>query len=364
MVRVLQMVGVLQKGGMETFIMDVYKNIDRSKVQFDFVVHGNEVHDFEPEILELGGKVYHISRKTEGFFKHYMDLFHVVKNNGYKIIVRSTENAISAMDLLAAKAGGAKHLISHSHNGMGKSKKAIITNYLGRPLINRISTEKYACSNVAGKWLYGNKKFEVINNGRDLKVFTFDENVRKKTRAEMGISQDTFVVVSIARFNKQKNHKRIISIFNELQNTRKDSLLLLVGRGELETEIREEANRLQIRDKVYFAGVRNDVSELLQASDALLMPSFYEGLPLTIVEAQATGLPCFLSDTITDEVVLSDCVFFKSLNDDDKVWVQEILEKSSLEKRYPRTQDIKKAGYDIYEIAKKLEEHYLQISAQ
>ena len=363
MIRVVQMVGILQKAGMETFLMDVYRNIDRNKVQFDFIVHGQEVHEFEHEIEAMGGKVHHIARKTEGFFKHYADLRRVVKENNYKIIVRGTENAISALDLLAAKAGGARHLIAHSHNGLVISKKSKITNMIGRPLINMISTEKYACSTEAGKWLFGNGKFEIINNGRDLNVFTFDRQVRENTRVSLALAEDDFAVVSVARFFPQKNHRRIISIFAELKNQNPKAKLLLAGTGPLENEIRSLCTEMKVEDSVLFLGVRSDVSEILQASDAFLMPSLYEGLPLTVVEAQATGLPCFLSDTITREVDISDCVKFISLDQDDQHWAEKVNKASkNTEKRGPRTADCRKAGFDIVQTAKMLEQHYLELS--
>lgn len=359
MVRILQMVGVMHRAGMETYIMDVYRNLDRNKVQFDFNIQAAEVGEYGPEIEALGGKIYRITRYSGGLIKHFRDVYRVVKDNHYNIVIKETQNAFCVYDLIVAKLAGAKHLIAHSHNGTVTKASRRFVNYIHRPLLNLVCTERFACSDVAGRWLFGNKPYKIIKNGRNLKEFSYHAEVRDRKREELKLA-DKFVVLHVGRFEIQKNHKKIIDIFEKVLDRRQDAILLLVGKGPLEESIKEYVSNKKLNEAVHFLGVRTDISEIMQASDIFVLPSFWEGLPLTGIEAQATGLPCFVSDKVSEELGITDLVRYISLDTSNDEWAECICEGKAKD-RIPMTDACRAAGYDMVEVAKSLEEYYLSL---
>lgn len=363
-VRILHTVGIMNRGGIENMIMQLYRNIDRSKIQFDFVVHNPQVADFDDEIRAMGGKIYYAPRYTVTnhiqYKKWWNDFFKF--NKEYKIIHGHIYSVASIYLKIARKYGLVT--ISHSHStSSGKGIKAMVQNLLQRNLRN-IPDYLFSCSNASGEWLYGRdcekrENYILLNNAIDTEKYSFNEQIREAVRLDFGLT-DKFVIGHIGRFVELKNHRYLLEIFKKLLKENENSMLLLVGDGVMRKEIEDKAEELGIRDKVIMTGVRTDVNELLQAMDCFVFPSVYEGLPVTVIEAQASGLPCFISDTITDEVRVTELVKMMSINQNPERWAKEILKSSVNFKRYNTKQQIADSGYDIYTTAKWLLDFYLK----
>lgn len=359
---VAQIMGKWFGGGVEAVIMNYYRNIDRSKVQFDFICDEDSTNIPYDEIKKLGGRVI-ICPPYQKIFEYERFLIDLFKKNKYKI-VHSNINTLSIFPLRAAKKAGVPIRIAHSHSTTNKKewKKNLMKQAL-RPFSKKYATDYFACSELAGRWLFGDKTFEqgkvtIINNAIDLDKFKYDEKIRKDKRKELGIKDDTLVIGHIGRFVAQKNHIFLIDIFNELHKKEKDSILLLIGQGPLMNEIKQKVEVLGISDSVRFLGQRDDVSELYQAFDVFLLPSLYEGLPVVGVEAQATGLLCELSSDMTNETKVLDTTRFMSLDDTAEEWATIILDDYSMFKRKDTTSEITKNNFNIRMEAKKIEEKY------
>lgn len=366
LIRVLHVLATMDMGGIENFLMNIYRNIDREKIQFDFVINDRKKVDiFEKEIAKLGGRIYKIPAIVEkGHFTYIRALREILKKNNYKI-VHSHYNAISGIILNEARKCGIENRISHSHIALDKSFKykglsGIYKRY-SKSLINKNATLKFACSKEAGEWLYGDKKFQVINNGIIAKNYIFNNEVRRIKREELGIKEYEIIIGHIGRFQPQKNHKFIIDVFYELLKLDLNYKLILVGDGELKKSIEDKVKLLGVEDKVLFLGIRQDVNELLQVFDLFLFPSLYEGLPVAMIEVQASGLQSFISDTISKEVDL-ECNLIKvlSLNQTAKEWAYYI-DKNKIYKRENTVDKIKQAGYDSEENVKEIEKLYLRL---
>lgn len=356
MIRVLHVVGKMNMGGQEMFIMNLYRNIDRTKIQFDFVVHTEEKGDFEDEITAMGGRIYHIDRILKNPLKHMANIKKIVKEGQYKIIHRHTSSSLVGMDLRGAEQGGAVMRIAHSHNTQADKSNRTIHPLLMR-ILNKYKTHGLACSLQAGKFLFGNDDFVVVNNGIDIDKFRYNQNIRNKYRMELGI-EDKLVVGHIGRFVDQKNHKFLVNIFAKLLKKEPEAVLLLIGTGELMEETRKDVQKLGITDRVMFLGKRTDVENIMQAMDVFLFPSKFEGLPVTMVEVQASGLPCVISDVISDEAVMSDCVKKLSLNDNAEKWVEALLDRDSYNRdNYKISDELMK--FDIKNIAEEMTKLYL-----
>lgn len=361
-IRILHVLGALNRGGAETMIMNLYRNIDRSKVQFDFIIHTKNECDYNEEIKSLGGKIYSIPKyngKNHLEYKKKWNIF-FSEHPEYKIIhghVRST----ASIYLKIAKRYGLT-TIAHSHNtSSGKGITAIAKNIL-QYKIRYIADYLFACSLIAGEWLYGKKackqkNFYVIKNAIDTKEYVFNQQIRDRLRKEFNI-EDKFVIGHVGRFHEQKNHKFLIQVFYELQKEKENSVLLLVGDGALRTEIKQQIKKLGIESKVILAGVVSNVSDYMQVMDVFVFPSIFEGLPVTLVEAQAIGLDCIISDKITSEVCISTKITMLSLNDSISIWKNMIIKK---EKREYTNMDscIRKHGFEIGDTVKKLTLFYL-----
>jgi glycosyltransferase involved in cell wall biosynthesis len=362
-IRVLQVFAQMNRGGAETMIMHLYRHIDRNKIQFDFIVHTEEKCAFDDEIEQLGGRIYRIPRysgKNHFIYKRaWRDFF--IKYPEYKIIhghVRST----ASIYLGIAKRYGLI-TIAHSHNtSSGKGFSAIAKNILQHS-IRYTADYLFACSRLAGEWLFGEKacmseKFFILNNAIEAKKFIFNVNIRAKKRKEFQI-EDKFVIGHIGRFHTQKNHKFLIDIFEKVHDRNKNAVLLLIGDGELRNLIAKKVDALGLTGSVIFTGIRSDIPELLQAMDIFVFPSLYEGLPVTLVEAQAAGLKIIAADTITEEIKLTNLVDFVQLTDSTSYWAEKVLQYTYGYERTNAYSEICKAGYDVKENAKWLEEFYL-----
>lgn len=324
MIRILQCVNDMHRAGLETMLMNYYRNIDRTKIQFDFLTHRPYRSDYDDEIEKMGGKVYYAPRlypqNYPVYFKWMKNFFK--EHPEYKI-VHSHIDTMSYLPLLAAKKAGVPIRIAHSHNtSLDRDFKYLLKQYF-RLKINSVCTHRLACGEDAGKFLFGNRSFKVIPNAIDAEKFYFNEELRNKKREELGINSE-FVVGHVGRLSYQKNHKFLIEIFKELLKKEPKSLLLLVGVGEKEQEIRNQVENLGIDDKVRFLGNRSDVNELYQAMDVFVMPSFFEGIPVVGIEAQFAGLPCIFSDKVPEEVKFNKMTVFISLSSSINDWITSI----------------------------------------
>jgi len=348
MVRILHIFGQLNNGGAENMIMNMYRHIDREKFQFDFATHDPECGFFEEEILHLGGRVYRGMPKYRvyNYFAYqeaWKDFFAV---HPYEIIHIHTTNSAPAI-LRAAISQNIPIRICHAHSASEASFIRRMIVKCNQKSIRKNATALYGASDQASLFAFGVKS-KVIANGIDAKAFVYDPIRRQQIRKELCISNHTFVLGHVGRFCHAKNHVFLLQLVKKLSDVLPDIKLVLVGDGELFPKIKEQANVLQIMDKIEFLGMRSDISDILQAMDLFVFPSFYEGLPVSVVEAQASGLFCLLSDTITPQVAtISELTCFLPI-DQMEAWKQKILQinQASLirENTLPL---IMKSGFDI-----------------
>ena len=363
--RVAQIIGKWVGGGVESVVMNYYRYIDKTKIQFDFFI--DEDSTMEPpveEIENLGGKVYKIPSYTR-IIKYHKELKKLLKENNYKI-VHSHVNTLSVFPLFAAKCAKVPVRIAHSHSTTNKKewKKNIIKQIL-RPFSKLFATDYMCCSELAGRWLFGNKTYDqgkvyLLNNAIDLDKFKYDENVRKKKRKELEIKDDTLVIGHVGRFVDQKNHTFLIDIFNEVHKEKTDSILLLIGEGPLKEEIQNKVDRLNLTDSVKFLGQRTDVNELYQAMDVFVLPSLYEGLGMVLIEAQCSGLPCVVSTEVPNEVKLTDNIEFNCLKNKKNFWKKEIIKMYENNKNKRFKNNLNK--YDIFCECIRLKKYYINKS--
>lgn len=359
-IRVAQMMTDMNYGGVEMVVMNYYRHIDRSKVQFDFfALEGSSIPQRE-EIERLGGRIYIVPKYTH-LLQYEKEIIRLFQQNQYKI-VHSHMNALSVFSLWGAKQAGVPNRIAHNHStaGKGETKKNIIK-YALRPFAKCYPTELCACSKYAGEWLYGPKaKFRVFNNAIDLSRYTYDAQKADAVRRELGL-ENSLVIGHIGRFCYQKNHDFLIDIFHEIHIQRPDAVLLLIGEGELEQEVREKVSRLALDDCVKFMGHQNDTSKFYQAMDAFVLPSRYEGLGMVAIEAQACSLPVVCSTEVPEEVKILPTTKFIDLNDAHSKWVNTILDAVQHRERINTRDKIRKAGYDIEVEAQKLVDFYEEL---
>ncbi len=362
MKRVLCIVGGMNAGGAETFLMKVYRTLDTTKYQMDFAVGIAEKGYYDDEILERGGKIYHLPPKSKGPVKNFNAVRKIVKDNEYCCVLRTSQHALSALELLAARLGGAKVRVfrsSNSNTTTGTKKQALIHTLCGfmpKCFANvRLAPSTEAAEFMFGKGCVQSGKAHLLHNGVDLSVYRYDEDNRRKIRQELGISQDAPVLGHVGRLHRQKNHAFLLEVFQSVLQTRSDAVLVLVGKGELEDSIRAKAVELGIEKSVIFAGVRSDVPAVLSAMDVMVFPSLYEGMPNTVIEAQATGLPCVIADTITREANITGLVTYLPLSDPE-LWAKTALSGGTAQRKDTR-EDFVAQGYDIEGVA----EHFVRL---
>ena len=363
-IRVLHENVVMDMGGIENLLMNIYRNIDREKVQFDFMVHRDKDAYFDDEIRNLGGRIYKCSPFNPfKHFKYMSDINKVLKEHPeYNIIHAHSE--LNMWPLKSAKKYNIPIRISHSHSTREiKDLKWLFMEY-EKIFLKQQCTDLFACSIDAARWLYGEKavkqnKIKYIKNGIKVDDFEFHIDIRNRIRKELNL-ENNFVIGHVGRFMKEKNHKFMLDILKEIKKIKSNSVLIFVGNGELEDEIKNKARKMGITNEVRFLGVRSDVKYLMQAMDIFLFPSFYEGLGIVLIEAQALGLESVVSENIPDEAFITDLVHKVSLERDASYWAKKIIDIYNEKKnRKGRQEDIVKAGYDIVNTAKFLEEFYL-----
>lgn len=368
MTKILHVVSSLDGGGVENLLLNYYKNMDRSNIKFDFIVHGKRRGVLEPIFTEYNSDIYHIPSKHESLFKNLASIRKIIKNGDYDV-VHAHQGIMSVFPMYYAKKAGVNARIAHSH--LAHRDKSIFIKIINRILfffLKRYSNYWFACGLDAGRSLWGNKAVEngqimIMKNAIDIEKFIFNPTIRRKKRQELAI-EEKFVIGNVGRFTYQKNHQYLIKVFYELYKKNKDSILILVGDGELQNDIRNQVRDYGLTNVVRFLGVRNDVNELLQAMDVFLLPSRFEGLPVVLVEAQAAALKSFVSSTVTREIKCTDLLEYISLDKSPQYWAEKILEYKQGYRRENLSEIIKEKGYDVRLQAKKMEKFYHQIKSK
>jgi len=364
MIRVLEIVSGLDGGGVESMLLNYIYYFDKEKIQVDFAVHSQSVGKTEAEFEKLGCKIYRVTPKTVNFGKNIIDLYKLIKIGKYDV-VHSHFNIKGITHLITAWFCGVKIRIIHTHRAyvplLGKFK--YLSSIL-KFLCKVFATHWFACSSDAGIEMFGKKDFDngkvtVIKNAIEAKKFNFDNKVREKVRKEFGFEKK-FVVGMVARFHEQKNHLFLIDIFNEIININLNSVLLLVGDGELNQKIHEYVKDHNLQDVVFFTGIRSDVNELMQAMDVFVLPTQCEGLGIVLIESQAAGLKTYTSlEGVPKETKITDLIEYISLSKSPEYWANEILKSNNNYQRLSEIELIKASGYDISSQAKILEDIYL-----
>jgi len=359
-IRILQEVAGLGNGGMETFLMNVYRNIDRSKVQFDFVLsHDWKTNLYEEEIKALGGKIFYLREGYKQFFSFYKFLKH---HPEYKI-VHSHRGTFGAFYLLVAWIAGVKHRIVHSHTANADNRIKACAVAMLRPFLNLVSTKRFSCGQQAGTWMFGNSKFEIINNAIDISAFRhFD--FRKSKRNQLGVEDDELLLGHVGRFEAVKNHSFLIDVFNEIHRKRPKSKLLLIGDGNLRKHMEKKVNDLGLIECVIFLQNRKDVNELLIAIDFVLFPSLYEGFSFAMVEMQAASLRILASDSIPPEINITGEVYFKSIDDSAAQWADRAIELVNYDRSRVDIKALFDHGLDIQANVENLQRFYVNCAAR
>lgn len=363
MIRVLQVVNDMHRAGLETMLMNYYRNMDRTKIQFDFLTHRSEKSDYDDEIIAMGGKMYYAPRlypQNYGAYFKYMKQF-FAEHPEYQI-VHSHIDSMSYLPLLAAKKAGVPIRIAHSHNtSIDRDFKYILKQFF-RFKITSVANYYCACGKEAGEFLFKEKESKIIPNAIEVGRFLFDMKMRKAKRIELGL-KDEFVLGHVGRLSYQKNHKFLIEIFSEVHKKNKNTVLLLIGVGEKEQEIKEQINILGLDDAVRFLGNRSDVNELYQAMDVFVMPSFFEGIPVTGVEAQFAELPCIFSTKVPKEVSFTNKCKFLMLKESKEKWADTIL-KTDVNTRTEGSSTVENSWYNIKNAKDILEKYYSNINLE
>ncbi len=373
LIRVLQVFTIMNRGGAESMIMNYYRKLDRNKIQFDFLVHRKEKAAFDDEIESLGGKIYRFDPISPFFPKPYYNALRAFfKEHSEYSIIHSHLNTFSSFPLKIAREFNIPCRIAHAHIAIDKvslssffdqkeSLKETFKKVVKLQLKKRVkknATHLFSCGEKAGNWLFGDTPFTTMNNAIDTEKFTYNEVTSKAYKQEFNL-QDEIVIGHIGRFVSQKNHSFLLQIFAALLKRQANYTLVLIGDGPLRASLEKEAETLKIINKVHFLGVRTDIPQLCQMMDLFVFPSFYEGLPVTLIEAQASSLKIFASDSITNEVHLTDNIQFLSINESADTWAKKITELDAIEK-IDQTEKIVKANYDIVSNTIQIQEFYTQ----
>ena len=361
MIKVLQVVTHMNRGGLESMLMNYYRHMDRERVQFDFLTHRPYDGDYGEEIRQLGGVIYHLPVLNPFSPGYLRELTRFFREHPEYRIVHVHQDCLSGVILKAAKACGVPVRIAHSHSAsQDKNLKYPIKLWYKRQ-IPRYATDLFACGKNAGDWMFGGAPYRILNNAIDAAAYTFDPKKRAQMRQRLGLTNE-FVVGHVGRFSPPKNHPFLLEIFAALLKKESSAVLLLVGGGDDMPKIREKAKSLGILGRVRFLGVRDDVADLMQAMDVFVFPSLYEGLPVTMVEAQAAGLPCLISDRVPPECIITEgLVEALPLSAGPEPWADKILEKKNT-LRTDRHAEIAARRFDITENAKWLQNYYLSAS--
>lgn len=363
--KILQYVGSMNRAGAETLLMNIYRNINREKYEFHFITHTKEKCDYDNEILVLGGKIIYLERPhIKKINKYNNDFKKIVEENGPYDAIHTHVQLMNGLVLKNAYECNIKNRISHAHLNGDYNKSSFFRDMYrkySKYLIKKYATKNIACSNESGKYLYKERDFLLLNNAIDLEKFNDNGIYKRYLNKEFGLENNIKIITHIGRFVEAKNHEFIIDVFSNLFKEDKNYRLFLCGDGPLKEEIENKVFNLKLEDYIYFLGIRSDINKILLGSDLYFMPSILEGLPVALVEAQAAGCECLISNNIPRDGDLEiGIVDFLDLNKDLNVWVNEIKRKLQNEKVdfYTRKNKIIKSGFDLSKNIKFLEEIY------
>lgn len=364
--RVLHVFAKLTRGGIETFVMNVYRGIDKQSVQFDFAV-SYEGGEYEDEVRKLGGRIFYIAPRRNGIraYMHHWNEFFRIHAHEYIAIHQHAPTLTSLEPLYYAKKYGVKKRIIHAHSSsVSGSKYHYITHWLGKVFVKQLATHFVSCSDKAGHWLYDytgidKNQIMLLKNGIDLTPFVYDEDVRRAVRTDLHLSNQ-IVLGHVGRFVPVKNHTFLIDLVSAYRSRNPDVVLLLVGDGDGQLQIEQKVKELGLTSCVKFLGSRPDVARLLQAMDVFVLPSLFEGLPVSLVEAQASGLLTFVSDTVSKDAQITSLIHFCPLSAGVDWWAKKIDGLVKEHTRKNMSQDLCVAGYDVQTVIEKLKEIYLK----
>lgn len=354
-IKVLQYVSCMNRAGAETLLMNIYRNIDRNKFEFHFISHTKEKCDYDNEIEALGGKVIYLERPNfRNLNKYKRDFNNIVKNNGPYRTIHAHMQLNNGLILKMAKEAGIKNRISHAHLNGDYSKDSFARSCYRRYskcLIKNNATVNLSCSNESGEYLYEGREFTLLRNAIDLNNFNLGDKYTRYLNSEFNLDNDIKIITHIGRFVEAKNHKFVIDVFSKIVEKTDNYRLVLCGDGPLKKEIEELVKKRGLSNYVYFLGVRDDINKILLGTDIYFMPSILEGLPVVLVEAQAAGVNCIISDNIPKECDIEmGLINYRSLNDNLNNWVNIILELNLKSINFrERKKFIIKRGYSLEE---------------
>lgn len=359
-IRVLQVVAIMDRAGLETMLMNYYRAIDRDKIQFDFLVHRDTPGDYDDEIMSLGGRIYRLPEISLGNMLRYRRLFlDFISQHPEYHIIHSHLDALSALPLSAARAAGIPVRIAHSHTSSFDKNAKYPIRQIAKKFIKLYATDFFGCTKDAIDFMFGKSipSSKVIHNAIDAAVFRHDKTKRVAMQKALGLDNNHLVIGHVGRFSYPKNHSFLIDIFAQLHKKRPNTTLLLVGSGDGEANIKQKVVALGLENSVKFLGLRPDIPDIMQAMDVFVMPSLYEGLPVVSIEAQAAGLQCVFSDVVTSSLdVTGNCTFI-GLDESPQAWASKIIALSHRQ-RADQSQQIAAKNYDSHTEADKLSKFY------
>ena len=350
MIRILHIISSLETGGgVQQLLLNYYNNIDRMQIKFDFIVHGDRIGSLEQEVNELGSTVYHVTPKKVSFIKNFIEINKVIKEGKYDV-VHCHQDFSNFSSLFLAKVNSVPVRISHAHSNFASNKRIRkVRNVLLRHLNGKYANYFFACSKEAGKWLHGsqwkpdNSDSLIMRNAIDINKFEFNNDIRSLYRKKLGV-EDKLVLLHVGRFSIEKNHLFLLDILSELLKYHNWYVLLLVGSGPLESEIKQEAIDRCIIENIKFLGARDDVAALMSASDIFLLPSKQEGFGMTAIEAQVSGLRTFVSDSIPLDTKISDLIEYLTIKK-KSIWIDKLLKQQGYDR------ELSSKGVDKFEFS-------------
>lgn len=368
-IRVLQFTIAESKGGRTQYVLNIWKHIDKTKIQFDFITFSPAL-SFEQELLEEGCKIYHISCHPEVDREQFIREFDAVLDNGYDVIHIHTSFWKDVIVEERAKAKGINKIIIHSHstscgNSLTREEEEEgikLHNQVKSRLTEDMATDYWACSEEAAEWLYGGRidkqKIKIIPNAIDTERFSYNPQQREEIRTDLGL-KDKFVLGHVGRLEYVKNHAFMLELLKQVVKVDSNIILLLVGDGRLAESIREKARELEIENNVLMVGKSDVPEKYMQAMDVFLFPSLFEGFGLAVLEAQSAGLKCICSQEVPEKVMLTENVERLSL-DSGHIWADRILDLRNGYERNSQSDVIRRNGYDIHEQIRQIEQAYME----
>lgn len=346
-------------GGLTTVAMNYYRGMDKMGLQIDFASCNMAPQSLIDEVKQNHGQYTQLPDRKKKTLHYMKALYQLLKREKYDVVHIHGNSATMTFDLLPSVMAGVKKRIVHVHNSRNQHNLAHAVLY---PFFNKMLTDRICVSEVSGKYLYKKNAFIVLNNAIDTRHYCFQKELREECRRSYGISEDAYVIGTVGKINYQKNHSFLIAVFAEVLKVKLNAKLLIVGGGELADELKLQIQTLGIEESCILAGMQDDTAAFLSAMDAFVFPSLFEGLPLSLIEAQASGLPCIVSDNVTEESNVTGKVVYVSLDDGVRIWsakIRDTMNQERLSECESNIKLIKQRGFDIYENAGELRKIYL-----